>query len=394
MSKQFVYTTAIRKIRAMKARIKIIPGGSSAGKTYGILPILIDKAARHPNTSISVVSESMPHLRRGAMRDFINIMKLTNRFIKENWNITNSIYTFANGSYIEFFSAEEDAKLRGARRNILYINEANNISFDAYNQLAMRTDGDIYLDYNPTHRFWVNTDVMGQPDTESITLTYRDNEALSQTVIDFLESKISLALTSAYWKNWVDVYVFGKQGKLDGVIFENWQEIIDIPEEARLIGYGLDFGYTNDPSAVVAVYKYNEDIILDEILYEKGMSNSEIATRLKSLGVSSSSEIYADSAEPKSIDDLKKYGLRVLPAQKGKDSINFGISILQDYNMLVTKRSNNLKDEFNRYSWAKDREGNTMNVPIDSYNHLCDSLRYLAVSKLKKVNSAKTFKII
>lgn len=388
----FVYTTAIRKIRALEKRIKIIQGGSSSGKTYGILPILIDKAAKTPNLSISVVSESMPHLRRGAMRDFINIMKMTNRFIAEHWNKTNSVYTFANGSYIEFFSADNDSKLRGARRNILYINECNNVTFDSYNQLAMRTDMDIYLDYNPTHKFWCDFEVEPDEESEKIILNYKDNEALSASVVEYLESKIKLVETSDYWKNWVDVYVWGKTGTLEGVVFNNWKEISKVPEEATFIGAGLDFGYTNDPSTLVAVYKWNDDIILDEIFYLKGLSNSEIANLIKTNKINLT---YADSAEPKSIAEISRYGVRILPTQKGKDSINFGISILQEYNILVTKRSVNLKDELGRYVWMKDREGKTLNIPIDAFNHTIDAVRYLAIMKLKRnVSATPTIRIL
>lgn len=367
MSKEFQYTTAIRKIRAMKSRIKIIQGGSSAGKTYGILPVLIDMAAKNPGLSISIVSESMPHLRKGVMRDFINIMKSTNRFIKEHWNITNSIYTFANDSYIEFFSADNDSKLRGARRNVLYVNEANNISFESYNQLAMRTDKDIFIDFNPVAMFWAHREVEPQRDAEKIVLTYKDNEALSKTVIDFLEDKIKQAATSSYWKNWVNVYVYGQIGSLEGVIFNNWKTISSIPEQAKLLGYGLDFGFTNDPTALIAVYKFNDNIILDEIIYQKNLLNSDISSLMKKNNVSGL--IYADSAEPKSIAELKRYGHTVLATTKGRDSITFGINILQEYDILITDRSKNLIDEFSRYTWIKNKDGSQENVPIDDFNH-------------------------
>jgi len=390
MSK-FIYTSAIDKIRRMKKRIKVIPGGSSAGKTFAILPILIDKAIKQPDTTISIVSESMPHLRRGAMRDFLNIMKWTNRYKKENWNITNSTYKFTNGSYIEFFSVEDESRQRGARRNILYINECNNINYEAYNQLAMRTDGDIYMDYNPSHRFWTE-EVLLSDESEKLVLTYKDNEALSQNVIDFLESKRELAKTSNYWANWCKVYLDGEVGSLEGVIFDNWTEVDRLPDEARLLGIGLDFGYSIDPTAAVGIYKYNDQIIVDEIIYQKGLSNSDIAKLLEEYkGV----EIYADSAEPKSIAEIKRYGAKIYPTEKGKDSINFGISILQEQNLVVTKRSINVKDELEKYSWKKDREGNTTNTPIDLHNHSIDALRYVAIKKLINKNTPKRmFKIV
>lgn len=383
----FVYTTAIDKIRRMKKRIKIIPGGSSAGKTYGIIPILIDKAIATPNTSISIVSESMPHLRKGCMKDFADIMKMIQRWDRFRWNATNSQYTFANGSYIEFFSVEDETSVRGPRRNILYINECNKVAYDTYIQLAMRTDGDIYLDYNPSHRFWTE-DVMLEDDAEMLVLTYKDNEALSQNTIDFLESKIELAKTSDYWKNWVNVYLYGQLGSLEGVVFSNWKVIDGVPEEAELIGGGMDFGFSNDPTTLSLVYRYNGELIIDEIIHQKGLSNNEINKLLKINDVKC--DIICDSADPKSIEELRKYGHRTYPAKKGPDSILYGISILQSYKINITRQSVNVIDEFTKYSWKKDTNGNgTINVPIDIYNHQIDAIRYLAMAKLDTIKGKK-----
>jgi len=386
MNNYFKYTTGLHKIRKMKKRIKIIPGGTSAGKTFSILSILINKAIIEPDLEISVVSESIPHLRRGALRDFLKIMKTTGRYNPNNYNKTYLTYTFSNGSYIEFFSADDEAKLRGARRNILYINEANNLKQESYIQLAMRTDRDIYLDYNPVAQFWIN-DVEKEEEAEKLILTYKDNEALSKNVIDFLESKIPLSLTSDYWRNWVNVYLYGQQGSLEGIVFSNWSTIDSIPEGAGLIGSGMDFGFTNDPTTLISVYKYNNNIIVDEVIYRKGLSNSDISNLMKSANVTG--EIFGDSAEPKTIDELRRYGHNIKGANKGADSINFGISILQEYDMLITKRSYNLLDELTKYIWKKDRDGNTSNSPIDAFNHAIDALRYLAMMKLSKKQPGK-----
>jgi phage terminase large subunit len=164
----FIKTTAIKKIELLKKRKKVIQGGTSAGKTFGIIPLLIDYAIKNPMTEISIVAESYPHLRRGAMKDFLKIMVMTNRFTPDRWNKTGSRYRFHNKSYIEFFSVDQEQKVRGARRNVLYVNEANNIDFETYNQLAIRTDGDIYLDYNPTAEFWAHTEIADQDDSDFI----------------------------------------------------------------------------------------------------------------------------------------------------------------------------------------------------------------------------------
>jgi phage terminase large subunit len=373
-------TTALKKIRSLKNRIKVIQGGSSAGKTISILILLIDKCIKTPGLEVSVVSESIPHLRRGCVKDFLKIMKETGRFIPSNYNKTLLRYEFTNGSYIEFFSADSEEKLRGGRRQILYINECNSLHYESYLQLAIRTSQDIYLDYNPSSKFWAHTEVIGQADTDFIVLNYKDNEALPIEVVAMLESNREKAKTSTYWENWVRVYLDGEIGQIEGTIFTDFEIIDKIPEDARLLGWGIDFGYSNDPCAVVGLYKWNEDIIVDEIVYQTGLLNSELSNLLKSNEVTG--EIYCDSAEPKSIQELKRMGHNARSVEKGRDSVNYGIQILQQKHMFVTRRSRNLLDEFSKYMWKKNRDGGYEKTPIDAHNHACDALRYIAMSKL------------
>ena len=373
-------TTALKKIRSLKNRIKVIQGGSSAGKTISILILLIDKCIKTPGLEVSVVSESIPHLRRGCVKDFLKIMKETGRYIPTNYNKTLLRYEFTNGSYIEFFSADSEEKLRGGRRQILYINECNSIHYESYLQLAIRTSGDIYLDYNPSSKFWVHTEVIGQPDTDFTILNYKDNEALPIEVVAMLESNREKAKTSTYWENWVRVYLDGEVGQIEGTIFTDFEIIDKIPEDARLLGHGVDFGYSNDPCAVIALYKLNEDIIVDEIVYQTGLLNSELSNLLKTNNVEG--ELMCDSAEPKSIQELKRMGHNARPVEKGKDSVNYGIQILQQKHILVTRRSTNLLNEFSKYMWKKNRDGGYEKTPIDAYNHACDALRYVAMMKL------------
>jgi phage terminase large subunit len=299
-------------------------------------------------------------------------MDWTNNFNPNNFNKSNLTYKFSNGSYIEFFSADQPDKLRGARRDILFINECNNVSFESYQQLAIRTKKFIYLDYNPTNEFWVHTELINEPTSDFIILTYKDNEALDPAIVKEIEKAKEKAKTSAYWDNWWKVYGLGQIGTLDGVIFNNWKSIDTIPIEARLIGYGLDFGYTNDPTSIVEVYKYNDLRILNEICYNKGLSNSQIAKY-----INTKLPVYCDSAEPKSIDELKTYRINSLPVTKGKDSINYGIQIMQEKEYLITKHSTNLINELRKYSWDKDKKtGAKLNKPIDAYNHAIDAVRY------------------
>ena len=382
----FQTTTAIKKLHALKKRKKVIQGGTSAGKTFGILPILIDRCIRTPYLETSVVSESIPHLRRGAMKDFLKIMIETGRYRDAQWNRSALKYTFTNGSYIEFFSVEQPDKLRGARRNVLYCNEANNIPFEAYNQLAIRTSGDIWIDFNPTANFWAHKEVANQPDADFITLTYLDNEALPQTIVDDIEQAKEKAKTSEYWSNWWKVYGLGQVGSLEGVCIKEWQEI-KLPLEARLLCYGMDFGYSNDPTTLIGLYKYNDAYVFDEIIYQKKLLNSDTSNLFKAHDINA--VVYADSAEPKSIAELRTLGHKVLPCTKGKDSIVYGINLINQNKIYVTSRSKNLIKELQSYTWMKDREGNTINKPIDAFNHCIDAARYAITSQLQTPNKGK-----
>jgi phage terminase large subunit len=365
-------TTAQNKISNLKKRVRIVQGGTSSSKTFSIIPLLIQYAIQTPNSEISIVAESIPHLRRGAIKDFIKIMQWTSNFKDDNWNKSNLIYTFSNGSYIEFFSADMPDKLRGARRDILFINECNNVTFESYQQLSIRTKKFIYLDYNPTNEFWVHTELLSDLNSDFVILTYKDNEALDKAIVSEIERAKDKALTSSYWANWWNVYGLGQIGSLEGVIFNNWKQIDTIPNEAKLIGTGIDFGYTNDPTAIIEVYKWNNQRILNEICYQTQLSNAQISKY-----ITNRLPCYCDSAEPKSIAELRRLGLNATGVKKGADSINFGIQIMQEQDYLITKSSTNLINEFRKYSWDKDkRTGSQTNKPIDMFNHAMDAVRY------------------
>lgn len=365
-----IRTTAINKILGLNKFVRAIKGGTSAGKTFGVIPVLIHTCAKHPLKEVSVVSESLPHLKRGAIRDFKKIMQVSGRWLASRWNATESRYTFKNGSFIEFFSADDDTKLRGARRDILYINECNNVTFNAYTELAMRTKECIYLDWNPVNEFWFNEEVENDDNVDFITLTYKDNEAAPESAVDFILRAKEKAKTSEYWANWYNVYGLGLQGSLEGVVFGNWKTIPSIPSEARLLGCGLDFGYSNDPTALIAVYKYNDTRILHEVLYKKGMVNQEIAPFIPK------ETVWADSAEPKSIEEIRRLNVDIRPVEKGRDSIMFGIQTMQTQEYLVTESSTSLIKELRNYCYDTDKNGKTLNKPIDDYNHAIDAVRY------------------
>ncbi len=308
----------------------------------------------------------MPHLKRGAIRDFLNIMTEHNYFEDSRWNRTDYIYEFSNKAKMEFFSADQPGKVRGPRRDVIFINEANNISYETYTQLEIRTKKIVWLDWNPVSEFWWYTEVMGKQDVDFITLTYLDNEALDPQIVQAIEVRKGN-------KNWWRVYGEGLLGEAEGRIFKNWQTIDKASHEARLERYGLDFGYSNDPTAIVAIYYYNGGYILDEIAYLKQLSNKQIADTLINLP---RALVIADSAEPKSIDEIKGYGINILPSQKGQGSVLQGIQYVQDQQMSVTKRSLNILKEYRNYLWMTDKDGIIINEPSPIFNHAMDALRY------------------
>jgi len=354
----------------MKKRLRIVQGGTSASKTVSIIIYLIALAQSDKSKTLtSIVSESFPHLRRGAERDFLNIMKEHHYYKENKWDRTNHMYTFETGSQIEFFSVDQSEKVRGARRDRLFINEVNNVKFTAFEELEVRTKDFIFLDYNPTNEFWLFTEVMpNRTDFEQIILTYLDNEALSVEIVKSIEQRKNR-------KNWWKVYGLGLLGVIEGRVYKDWKIIDEIPHEAKLVRRGMDFGYSNDPTAIVDVYEYNGGTILDELIYRKGLSNKQIVDILQS---QDEALVIADSAEPKSIDEIKSYGIAILPFTKGKDSVRNGIQYVQSKRVSITKRSINIIKEYRNYLWAMDKNGEYVipPVPEHEFSHSMDAIRY------------------
>lgn len=365
-------TTALRKLTKLNRRIKFVCGGTAASKTISILQILIDKAQRDTiSTLTSVTSESMPHLKRGAIRDFVNIMQEHNYFQDDRWNKSDFTYTFETGSKLEFFSLDMPHKVRGPRRERLFINEANNIPLETFDQLEVRTRKEVWADWNPTQEFWAYTEVIPKrDDVDFIVLTYKDNEGCPSEVVASIERRKDN-------KNWWRVYGEGQLGEVEGKIYKDWLIIDKIPHEARLERYGLDFGYSNDPTAIVAVYRYNGGFILDQITYQKGLSNKQIADILNN---QPKALVIADSAEPKSIDEIMSYGVNIQPSTKGQGSVNAGIAYVQDQRISITKRSTDGIKEYRNYMWKTDTDGKIINIPDVGWDHFNDAVRYAIAS--------------
>lgn len=368
----FQVTTALKKLLALNKRIKCVCGGTSASKTFSILMILIDKAQSNRNRKIDVMSESYPHLEGGTIADFKKIMIEQGYWNDDLWNESKHFYRFETDSIIQFSSIDKVGKAHGPRRDDLFINEGQNLPWEIVLQLMQRTSGDIWIDWNPSVEFWYYTEIKGKMEHDFITLTYLDNEALSDNIRQFIESR-------KHNKVWWQVYGLGQLGEVEGKIYKNWQEIDEIPFEAKLWRRGLDFGYSVDPTVIEDIYEYNGGYIIDEQVYEKGLSNKSIADRILNLP-EPTTLVVADSAEPKSIDEIASYGINIIGATKGAGSVNQGIQFVQDQKISITKRSIKTIKAYRNYLWVKDnRSGAVVPVPDDTiheWSNPMDAIRY------------------
>lgn len=366
------------------ASVIVNQGGTSSGKTYAIEQVLFCLACETPKQIITVVGQDIPNLKAGALRDALNIYNNSDQIkaMVKSYNKSDRVFEFHNGTLIEFKSYDNAQDAKSGKRDYLFINEANGITYDIYTELALRTRERVFIDYNPNYNFWVHDHVIGKPGVQLIISDHRHNPFIKQTMRDKVESL--KAVDIELWK----VYARGLTGKVSGLVFDNWHICNDIPPDAKRIAAGLDFGFTNDETGCLQVYTQHGELWVDEMFYETGLTNTDIAARLTSAGISKSTEIIADSAEPKSIEELQRLGWNFKSAKKGPDSIKNSIDILRRYKINVTRRSVNLRKELGRYKWKVDRSGKAVNEPVDAYNHLIDALRYIALNKLKINNLA------
>lgn len=375
-------TTALNKIEATLYEptfYKVIQGGMSAGKTFAILTLLIGYCESYKDSLVSVVGLSYPHLSTGAIRDFTKIMKETNRWETSRWNSTSHIYNFRNGSTLEFLSVDK-MSARGPRRDVLFVNEANGLSFETFQELAGRTKDFVVIDYNPSSKFWAHERLVeARPDdTTFIILTYKDNEALSAREIANIESHKPKKGEEP--SNWWVVYGLGQIGSLEGNVYSGWKEvnISDILSDKRkavLVRYGLDFGFSNDETALVAVYELEDGGLgLVEKVYKKGLLPSQYTLTFENADVHKNTLIVADSARPEIISEIKKAGYRIIGADKNPGSVLRGIERVSERQ--IEYCGENLKREYLSYAWRKKRSGEILDEPQDGNDHLMDALRY------------------
>ena len=359
-------------------RITVEQGGTRSGKTYNILLWIIFYYTRNnKGKTITICRKTFPSLRASVMRDFFEILRGYDLYREDFHNKSSSEY-YLNGNLIEFISIDQPDKIRGRKRNLLYINEANELFFEDWQQLIFRTDGKIILDYNPSDSFhWIYDKVIPRDDAEFFQTTYLDNpfldEAIRQEITRLKDTD------EDYWR----IYGLGERGTSRATIFQ-----FHIAEEAKgkVIAMGMDFGFTNDPTALVRVTEEDGNLYIEELLYHTNLTNRDISDKFQELGLTRYDEIWADSAEPKSIEELHRMGWNVKPTAKGNDSIMAGIDILKRYKIFVTKNSKNLIKEFQNYKWQEDKNGNLLNRPVDNFNHGIDATRYATFNRMSRPN--------
>ena len=365
-----------------RKRIIIEQGGTRSGKTYNILLWIIFKYCfGNKGKIITICRKTYPALRATAMRDFIDILRQNNLYDENQHNKSSSEFQL-NGNTIEFISLDKPTKIRGRKRDLLYINEANEITFEDWQQLIFRTTGRIILDYNPSDEFhFIYDKIKPRDDADFFITTYKNNPFLSPEIISEIERLKDI--DDNYWK----VYGLGEIGASKSIIFRI-NECNDVPETADLLSFGMDFGFTNDPTTLVGIWKQGDDIYLKEYLYKTGLTNRDIDSYLREFKIERK-EIFADSAEPKSIEELYRMGWNIKPATKGQGSINIGIDMMKRYRLNVTKDSINMIKEFKNYKWQEDKNGIILNTPVDMFNHTIDAVRYGLYDKLSRPNYGK-----
>jgi phage terminase large subunit len=365
-----------RHLEESTAKIVVQQGGTRSGKTYNIiLWIIFSYCQKNEGKIITICRKTYPALRGTVMRDFLTILKDHEIYSEDDHSKTASEYKL-NGNTIEFISLDMPQKIRGRKRDLLFANEANELNFEDWQQLLFRTNEKVIIDFNPSEEFhWIYDHVLPRKDVEFFQTTYKDNPFLGAEIKAEIERLKEI--DENYWR----VYGLGERGQAKSLVY-TFTTIKEIPKEAKLVSYGLDFGYSSDPTSLVRTYILGDDMYVDELLYHTGMTNQDIANEMKVLGLDRSNEVFADSAEPKSIEEIYRMGWNVKPTIKG--SINIGIDIIRRYKLHATESSFNLIKELRNYKYIEDKNGQMTNKPVDNFNHALDALRYSVVNKISQ----------
>ena len=375
-------TNVFNKAYKSNTRITCLQGGTRSSKTYSLCQLFIIKALQEPGKVFTICRKTLPALKGTAYRDVISILKELEIYSEEYHNKSELSYTL-NNSLLEFISIDQSQKIRGRKRDYLWCNEANEFAYEDWQQLILRTTEQIYLDYNPSDPYsWIYEKVITRDDCTFIKSTYLANPFLDDDTISEIERLKEL--DPDYWR----VYGMGEIGSISTQIFRNFNLVDDT--QGKLVGYGIDFGFTNSPSALCAVYQSNDNLYIKELLYEKRLTNTDLANKLRDLGIDRQSEIIGDSAEPKTIESIYRQGFNIKPAKKGA-GIHFGIDIMRRYKLNITKDSTNAIKEFRTYKWATDKNGDVLNTPVKINDHLIDAVRYLCLNKLAVNHSGKYY---
>ena len=375
-------TNVFHKAYRSKTRITCLQGGTRSSKTYSLCQLFIVKCLEETGKVFTICRKTLPALKGTAYRDVINILKELDLYSEVNHNKSELSYVL-NGNLIEFISVDQPVKIRGRKRNYLWCNEANEFNYEDWQQLILRTTEKIYLDYNPSDPYsWIYEKVITRDDCTFLKSTYRANPFLDKDTIAEIERLKEL--DPDYWQ----VYGLGEIGSIQTMIFRKFELVDEV--QGRLVGYGLDFGFTNSPSALVAVYQSDDNLYIKELLYEKRLTNTDLANKLREFRIDRQSEIVGDSAEPKTIEEIHRQGFNIKPAKKGA-GIHLGIDIMRRYKLNITKDSTNAIKEFRTYKWATDKNGDVLNTPVKINDHLIDATRYLCLNKLSVNHSGKYY---
>ena len=375
-------TNVFHKAYNSDTRITCLQGGTRSSKSYSLAQLFIIKCLEDTGKTYTICRKTLPALKATAYRDMIQILKELDLYAEENHNKSELSYQL-NGNLLEHISVDQPTKIRGRKRHYLWLNEANEFTYEDWQQLILRTTERIYLDYNPSDPYsWIYDKVVVRDDCTFIKSTYMANPFLDEDTIAEIERLKDL--DPDYWQ----VYGLGEIGSVQTMIFRKFELVDEV--QGRLVGYGLDFGFTNSPSALVAVYQADDNLYIKEMLYEKRLTNTDLANKLREFRIDRQSEIVGDSAEPKTIEEIYRQGFNIKPAKKGA-GIHLGIDIMRRYKLHITKDSLNAIKEFRSYKWATDKNGDVLNTPVKINDHLIDATRYLCLNKLSVNHSGKYY---